>query len=75
MQGSNLKGKENKMKISYLNNFSDAILAATIVLQSGTHFTTWFGSERIGEWILTSWKKKKKKKRGGETKVKYEKLL
>jgi len=36
------------------NNFSDVILAAVIVPRLGTHFTTRFGSARMGEWILIS---------------------
>lgn len=40
--------------MDYLNNLSDAILAALIVLWLGTHWTTRFGSARMGEWILIS---------------------
>lgn len=43
--------------MTYLNNFSDAILAALIVLWLGTHFKTRSGSARIGEWILISFTK------------------
>lgn len=43
-----------KLKLTHSNNFSDAILAALIVPRLGTHFTTRFGSARMGEWILIS---------------------
>lgn len=41
-------------KKNYLNNFSDAILAALIIWWLGTDIMTRFGSARMGEWILIS---------------------
>lgn len=40
---------EKHRRFGYLKTFSDAILAALTVPLSGTHFTTRFGSARIGE--------------------------
>lgn len=48
------KNTNMRKKISYLSNFSDAILAALIIWWLGTHLTTRFGSARMGEWILIS---------------------
>lgn len=54
--------KIKELKISYLNNFSEAVVAAATVLRLGTHFTTRSGSARIGEWILISFKKEENNK-------------
>lgn len=51
------KEQVNAFGITYANIFSDATLAAATVLGLGSHLTTRFGSARMGEWILISYKK------------------